>query len=384
MKVLHIGKFYPPYHGGMETYLKDLAQQQATAGQQVMVWVHNHDWGTWRSSTVEERDGAVVVLRQQALRPVLFTPIMLGFGKQIKQLIKRHQPDVLHLHWPNPSLFWLLFNKQAKAIPWVISWHSDMVTEHSSWLLKLVYRLIKPLESRLINLAHSVLVSSQNYADHSPQLKAYANKTQVIPLGMSTEQLTGFVPDLSWAAEQWAAQKFKLFHLGRLTFYKNQKLLIAAMKHLPHSHLLIAGGGQLNDVLQQQIDAEELTGQVALLGELGWQQVHSLFATCDVFCMASHDRAESFGVVLIEAMYHNKIILVPDTAGSGMQYLAKNYNKGFIYQADDVDDYVTKLNQIYQEYPAIMKRPKQFNYHIADASAAIQQHYHSIQTGEKT
>ncbi len=382
VKVLHIGKFYPPYRGGMETYLQDLAQAQQAQGDEVTVWVHNHRWQRLSSVTQIEADGMVQVIRQKSLRPVFFTPIMLGFGRQLKRIIAQFQPTLIHLHWPNPSLFWLLFSRRAKHIPWVISWHSDMVTTHSSWLLKMIYLLIKPLESKLIKRAQRVLVSSQAYADHSPQLSRHRDKTQVIPLGLSTAALAQFEVEQNWVAQQWQPNQFRLFHLGRLTFYKNQQMLVAAMQQLADCQLLIAGDGQLATALQAQIKIAALTERVQLLGELSWPQVHSLFATCDVFCMASHDRGESFGVVLLEAMYHNKIILVPDTAGSGMRGLAENYHKGFVYRVDDEADFVVQIHAIQQQLEDLRQQPKQFEYDITAVAARIQQHYLSIQTGE--
>ncbi len=379
MKILHIGKYYPPYHGGMENYLSDLAHAQAQQGHQVTVWVHNHTWRMLCSSTAEASIDGVQVIRQKSIRPLLFTPIMLGFGKQLKRLINAHEFDLIHLHWPNPSLFFLLLKQSAKPIPWVISWHSDMVTEHSSWLMKLIYRMIKPLETRLIEQADSVLVSSQNYADYSPQLKKFANKTAVIPLGMQTAALQAVANQLNSA--EWQDEQFRMFSLGRFTFYKNQQMLINAMPQLSGCQLLIAGNGQLHKQLQNRIKQLQLNQQAKLLTDQSWLQVHGLFSSCDLFCLASHDRAESFGMVLLEAMYHNKIILVPDTVGSGMQWLAMNYSKGFVFKANDEVDFVAKVKEIRQNYAEINARPVQFNYHISNIAASIEQHYQNILSG---
>lgn len=383
MNILHIGKFYPPFHGGMENYLSDLANEQVQQGHQVTVWVHNHEWGRITSDTSETLDGKINVIRQKSLKPLLFTPLMLGFRRQLQQLLKKHQPDIIHLHWPNPSLFHLLFNAPAKQIPWVISWHSDMVTENSSWLMKLIYKVIRPLESKLIKQADSLLVSTQSYADHSKQLIKHANKTSVIPLGIRTAQLDELLisqsaEDLDWVKAQWQSKPFRLFNLGRLTFYKNQQMLIDAMPMLSDCQLVIAGDGQLKAQLKAQIAQAGLQSRVNLLGSKSWQQVHALFATCQVFCMASHDRAESFGVVLLEAMYHNKIILVPDTVGSGMSWLAENYNKGFIFKADDQADFIEKVNQIRSDFVNISQRPKQFNYEMSEIAVLISAHYQTI------
>ncbi|MEZ5470870.1 MAG: glycosyltransferase [Marinicella sp.] len=356
----------------METYLRDLAAAQVRQGHQVTVIVHNHDWQRISSQTSRQCIDGVQVIRLRSLKPWLHTPIMLGLNRCIRQLMTTNQPDLIHLHSPNPSLFWLLFNGQAKSLPWVLSWHSDMVTQFSSTLLKLIYRLIKPFENKLIKHCQSILVSSQYYADGSPQLKYHQQKVKVIPLGIDTQKISEVA--INDTTEEFGVDNhFNLFSLGRLTFYKNQQMLIAAMKQLSHYQLLLAGSGQLHEQLQQQINDMDVNDQVKLLGEVSEAKAQQLFAHCDVFCLASHDRAESFGVVLLEAMYHNKIILVADTEGSGMRWLAENYQKGFTFKANDVEDFVRVVQHIRENYQEIMARPAQFDYDIDTIAQVIEQ-----------
>lgn len=375
MNILHIGKFYPPYHGGMESYLCDLAEAQQKQGHQVTVWVHNHKWQRLASISEKLHRDNVYVIRQKSLKPILFTPIMLGFSRQLNKIIDSQSPDLIHLHWPNPSLIHLLRHKQVKNIPWVMSWHSDMVTNNSSWVLKLIYKIIKPLESKLIKHADQILISTQNYADHSKQLMRNHSKVSVIPLGINTNKLVNV--EHSSYGPSWKKDELRLLHIGRLTFYKNQSLLIKAMSKLHGAQLKIIGHGHLASHLKKQIMQLSIAN-VELLGALNWETVNKYLASCHIFCMASNDRAESFGVVLLEAMYHNKIILVPDTVGSGMSWLAQNYNKGFIYQVDNPKDFVAKILHIQENYTEITSRPFDFDYQIGAVADQIQTIYQKI------
>lgn len=380
MNILHIGKFYPPYHGGMEHYLCDLAREQVQQGHDVTVLVHNHKWGKLTSKTTSEEVDGVTVISQRSLRPILFAPLMLGLNAQLKQLVKNNKPDIVHLHWPNPSLFSLLLNKLIKPIPWVISWHSDMVTDNSKWLMKVIYAFIRPLETRLIKQASSLLVSTQYYANHSKPLTKASEKTHVIPLGLRTQELDvrdeqQKAANLVWANQKWHGKDFRIFNLGRLTFYKNQAMLLKAMPLMKNCQLLIAGDGQLKASLTQQINRLNLQQNVSLLGSQSWHNIHALYETCDVFCMASDDRAESFGVVLLEAMYHNKIILVPDTVGSGMRWLAENYDKGVVFEVNNPQDFADKIETIQQKMASMLNTPKQFSYPISVIAEKIEQHY---------
>ena len=42
MKVLHIGKYFAPFKGGVESYLRDLMTGQQRAGLTCAALVHNH------------------------------------------------------------------------------------------------------------------------------------------------------------------------------------------------------------------------------------------------------------------------------------------------------------------------------------------------------
>lgn len=376
MKILHLGKYYPPFHGGMEHYLQDLAEAQVKQGHQVTVLVHNHQHGMVKAPTHIEHINGVQVIRQKSTRPVLFTPLMLGFNRTLKRLVHEQQIDLLHLHWPNPTLALLLFNKKIKKIPWLIRWHADMVTESSSGILKFIYRLIRPIEQALINQSDCILISSPSYIPHSTALQKNRSKCQVLPLGISPLVKNPKTLPIKWANDQWPEDKLKVFNLGRLTYYKNQKLLIKAARKGVH-HTLIAGDGHLHSELQSQINHSQLTN-VQLMGSLGWQEVNALYQSCDVFCLPSDDRAESFGVVLLEAMWHNKIILVADTHGSGMTWLAQQYNKGFVFKSNDTQDLLAQLDHIQNHMDEIKQRPKDFKWPIEQTTLLLNNHYQSI------
>lgn len=381
MKLLHIGKYYPPYHGGMETYLRDLAEVQVQQGHEVTVLVHNHDWELLRSKTQIERPQAgLTIIRQACLRPVFFTPLMLGLNRRLKEILNDTDFDLIHLHVPNPSLFLLLFSRCAKTKPWVVRWHSDMVTESSSWLLKIIYRLVKPFETALLKQADKVLISSEAYIKGSPVLQRFRDRLAVIPLGLQTAAIK-LTPKSDFTPKQ-NDPSLQIFTLGRLTYYKNHRLLIAAMQDLPLMQLIIGGGGDLATTLQAQIDRSQLSSRISLTGALTETEKSDYFEHCQVFCLASNDRAESYGMVLLEAMVRNKIILVADTPGSGMQWLAKNYNKGFTFAVDQQNDLVAKLNYIHNNYQAIQSRHDDFELTIEHTAAALDRLYQNLKTTE--
>ena len=59
IEVCHLGKYYPPAPGGIESHVRTLAQAQAELGLEVQVLCVNHEPGP----TAVERDGPVEVTR---------------------------------------------------------------------------------------------------------------------------------------------------------------------------------------------------------------------------------------------------------------------------------------------------------------------------------
>src|SRR5436853_5692635 len=72
LRVCHLGKFYPPASGGIETHLQTMARAQADLGLKVQVLCVNHadeqrrdvTWSALtKTATLQENDGAVRLVR---------------------------------------------------------------------------------------------------------------------------------------------------------------------------------------------------------------------------------------------------------------------------------------------------------------------------------
>jgi len=111
IKVLHIGKYYPPFMGGIENFMQLLMKQQALPGQTknnciVKALVHNHQMSsTLQKETIDN----IEIIRVPSYGRLLFAPVSPLFPYYLHKTLKSFQPDILHIHMPNTSVFWLLF-----------------------------------------------------------------------------------------------------------------------------------------------------------------------------------------------------------------------------------------------------------------------------------
>ena len=143
LRVIHVGKFFPPYMGGMEVFLADLIEQQRCQGIDAHALVH----GT------PLPDDPPWVHRVPVQFNLVYAPMAMGFRRALGQAIDRIKPDVLHLHMPNNSALWALTLPSARKVPWVVHWHSDVVVSNIKWSVAFAYMLYRPFEQALLERA---------------------------------------------------------------------------------------------------------------------------------------------------------------------------------------------------------------------------------------
>ncbi len=110
-------------------------------------------------------------------------------------------------------------------------------------------------------------------------------------------------------------EELLLLSVGSLVPCKGHRVLIAAMpsvlQRFPHARLAIAGGGDQESALRQQIAQLNLSSRVELLGFR--HDVPDLLHACDLFVFPSLD--EGLGSTLIDAMLAERAIVTTDAGG---------------------------------------------------------------------
>lgn len=327
MRILHVGKYYAPQRGGIERHLQDLAGWFASHGHAVGAVVHQPG-GQWRS-VHEHRDG-VDVRRAGCLATPLYTPISPSFPWQLHLALKSLQPDLLHLHMPNPSCFAALASPRARALPWVVHWHADVSPDMPDWRVRAAYRLYRPFEQWVLARAAAIVVTSRAYLDASPALARWKPKVHVVPLGVDAPAgPLGAAP--AWPAEG----SLRLLSVGRLSHYKGHAVLLEAMTSVPGASLVLIGDGEEKDRLHALASRLGIRDRVAFIGDVGDPDLHAAYAAADLFALPSLDRSEAFGLVLLEAMRAGLAVVASDVAGSGIGHVVENNKTGLLVTPGD-------------------------------------------------
>lgn len=329
MKILHIGKYYPPFRGGMENFLSDLAGSQISRGHEVKVLCHQHD-KTLPGRTETGRDGPEII-RVRIMGVAAYTPVAPGFYKALKNVLGQFQPDVVHAHLPNVSAFWLLLIRKKFRL--VIHWHSDVVSSENDWKLRTLYPFYRLFETRLLARADSVIATSRQYLETSIPLKQFKHKCVTIPLGIRTDKFGSAGKNTDSGAG--SPENTFILSAGRFTYYKGFEYLIRACSQGYSGRLIIVGDGPLRPELKRLAHEMKLSSQVVMPGKISDHELHDLFKTCTAFCLPSIERTEAFGVVLLEAMFYGRPLITTRVAGSGMNEVNVHQETGLVVEPED-------------------------------------------------
>jgi rhamnosyl/mannosyltransferase len=331
LRVLHVGKFYPPAAGGIENFLGDLLPALNRKDVSAAALVHEI-----RQKQEPPDSGETIVFRVPCYGTLLYAPISPAFPFAMKRAIQAFQPDILHFHVPNTSAFWALLLSIAGTVPWVVHWHADVIPSVIDRRMALAYQFYRPIEKLFLRRAHSIIATSQSYLDTSNVLVEFKDKCHIIPLGLDADRLKK--PDdnrLAWAESVWGRPDGRILVIGRLTYYKGHDVMLDAAAFLPNARILIVGNGERESSLQKQIQSLDLSGNVSLLGALPELELHALIMTCDCLCLPSVERTEAFGMVLLEAMRYGKPVVASNIAGSGIGWVVKDGVTGFLTPPGD-------------------------------------------------
>ena len=329
MRVLHLGKYYAPQRGGIERYTQALAQACVAQGDAVAALVHQPP-GIMRGS--HETIGGVAVHRTGCIAAPVYTPLSPTYPLDLARLLRDFRPEILHLHFPNPSCFAVLASARARALPWIVHWHAEVPADSHDWRLRWAYRAYRPLETRLLARAGAIVATSKAYLDASSALAPWHAKTHVIPLGIDESAgataATALWPD---------APGLRVLAVGRLSRYKGFDVLIDALARAVDARVLLVGSGECDRELRAQARERGVEARIRFAGDLDDAALLSAYAAADVFVLPSLDRGEAFGLVLLEAMRAGLPVIASRIAGSGVGEVVLDDATGLLTPPGDVD-----------------------------------------------
>lgn len=321
MRILHIGKFYPPDRGGIETATKiiiDFLWRNRISSDVVCFS---------SSSTIKEKNDFGTLFRFKSNVKFLSTPFSLSYLWFLIRNINNY--DIIHIHVPNPiSLLYLFFIKSEIRV--IVHWHSDIINQRKSYL---IYR---PFEKILLSRAQVIIVGTKNYFESSKPLQNYKSKVSLISYCVPRT----FPP----IQPHEKVEAVTVVSIGRLVKYKGYEYLVEAARSISSNiKIIIIGNGPEKKHLENLIVKYQLTN-IELKENV--EDLSMELSKADIFCLPSVSRAESFGISLIEAMSYKLPLISTNVEGSGMNFINIHKKTGLIVRKESAEDLAEAINKL--------------------------------------
>jgi glycosyltransferase involved in cell wall biosynthesis len=326
LQVLHVGKFYPPHMGGMETHLEALCSRlRESVDLQVVVASDDR-------SGKEETLNGVAVTRLPTRLTLVSTPLC----PEMISKIRAFRGEILHLHMPNPMavLAYLASGYRGRL---VVTYHSDMVRQ------KILGPLFEPLLHAALRRSSAIIVTSPNYLHTSTVLARHQDRCEVIPLGIPLESFEQPDEAAVRSIHQRHGERL-VVGVGRLVYYKGFEYLIHAMKQVD-GQLLIVGEGPLREKLGALAVELGVADRVTFLGKIDHPSLVACYHAASVFALPSVARSEAYGLVQVEAMAAG-LPVVNTLLDSGVPFVSLHEQTGLTVPPADPAALAAAINRL--------------------------------------
>jgi glycosyltransferase involved in cell wall biosynthesis len=306
-----VNTFYPPWRGGAETYVKNIAENLVRMGHEVRVVVAHQPL-----SPGEYFQDEVLVKRLKSVGMFYGVPII----PELLQYLVSIDADLIHVNFPNPfnAITGALVSR-IKKVPAVLTWHNDLpsVTKLAGSIVQIHDGLAAPIYLKYYD---SIITTSNIYHKKSKTLRKFPNKTRTIFNGVDCKR---FNPDV-YAEDIKADLKIKnskvILFVAALTKwhrYKGLDVLLEAFRLIRDVDikLLIVGGGDLKSGYEAYTESVNLTDKVKFVGEVSDEFLPKYYSIADMLVLPSKDRSEGFGLTILEANASGKPVIGSNIGG---------------------------------------------------------------------
>lgn len=316
--------------GGAQLHLLTLLQTAQSRGEvELMYGVDDIKSGT---------DDLIAIAKNMGIPmhpvPSLVAPLSprrdLQAIKEMTQIIRKVNPDLVHLHSSKAGLLGRLASRLVGK-PVIFTAHGWAFTEGVSWSRKLLAvameRLAAPLSSRIISVSEYDAALARKWKVGRP------HQVLAIHNGVSSD-----APLQSSADTE--GRKVRVLMAARFAAQKAQDALIRAVAEVPEVEAWLVGDGPNLVAMQHLVVQQGLQDRVLFLGRRS--DVPELMAQADIFALISN--YEGFPISTLEAMRAGLPTIVSDVGGAGEAVL--HGITGYVVGREDHPGLVKVLRQL--------------------------------------
>ena len=322
---------------------------------------------------------------------------LINPNTEVKQVIKREKPDVVHLHCINAfcfDIYDLVNYLKVHHIPTLFTLHAEFIhtancgyafdcekwktgcgkcprpkQATNTWLLDNTALSWKKMKESFDGFEDVM------FASVSPWLMNRAKQSPILADKQHTYVLNGLDTKI------FSFKENNIIHflwVGRFIDWKHPEKAVYLAEYLQKSGYVfkmnMLGDGPMLDEIATLISKKGLSERINMLGSLKPSGVRSVMDASDVFIYTS-DFNEGWGAVLNEAMASGCIAVASHAIGSA-PFLIQDGVNGFLYQNDDIHTLTSVvekiLNMEYRQRIEIATRAKDTISELWNANIAAQ------------
>lgn len=261
--------------------------------------------------------------------------------------------DILHLHYPffgSAFLIWLvkLFRRRTKLV----------ITYHMDFIPKTLFHYLTSFPDRfvrhsLFKIADKIIVPSVDYASESQigkSMRISFSKFIELPLGVDLEKFKPAPKDKSLLQKFNLDEKHKIVMfvgaMDKAHYFKGIDILLEALKLVKENHemakLVLVGEGDLRKEYENLAGQLGLNRDVVFTGPVSDEELPKIYNLADMCVLPSINRAEAFGLVLVEAMASGKPVIASSLAG--VREVVNDGVNGWLAKPGVAEDLASKID----------------------------------------
>lgn len=344
MKIAQIVCTFPPYRGGIGNSVYNISESLADLGHEVTVFTTKYHYKI--EDEFNRHEGKFTIER---LNPLF----KFGNAAFIPQLVwKLKNFDIIHLHYPfygalKPILLIKLLSGRKMKL--IIHYHMDSRAQGLKGAVFYLYNIsVLPLLARAAKI---ITCASLDYVKHSDLKKYYQarpDKFRQILFGVNLEQFVTYHDNKNKQREN----NVILFvgGLDKAHYFKGLENLLKALAviikkpELSSTVLKVVGRGDLLPYYKDCACDLGVEKNVKFYENVDNSKLVDFYNYSDCLVLPSINKAEAFGLVLLEAMACSTPVVASNLPG--VRSVFKNGREGLLVKPGDVNDLSNKIKAI--------------------------------------
>ncbi|HEY7810695.1 MAG TPA: TIGR04063 family PEP-CTERM/XrtA system glycosyltransferase [Allosphingosinicella sp.] len=358
MRILHVLDHSLPLHSGYTFRTRAIVTAQKARGLEVACLTGaRHE----RSGPDPEHIEGIGFFRTpkpaKAPSPLREWREIRALSKRLDALVEEWKPDQLHVHSPVLNALAALPVAKKRGLPLIYEirafWEDAAVGNGTGTENSLRYKLIKLAETRAARQADAVAVICEGLRRDLISRGIPAEKIIVSPNGVDMSLFGNPVPaDLNLARRLGLRGADVVGFIGSFYDYEGLDDMIAAMPLLlakrPKAHLLLVGGGPMEEALKAQAEASPARERIHFIGRVPHHEVERYYGLIDV--LAYPRKAMRLTELVtplkpLEAMAQRKLVAASNVGGH--RELIEDGVTGTLFPAGDPQALANALDTLF-------------------------------------